>query len=82
MQLPIDYRKAPFKRKYIDSETPVTNEWVVFGHHDDGTVDISDGTDDIFVHVPPDVAETLIEARRQFCVTVAHELCIAANHKG
>jgi len=35
--------------------------WFVFGESPDGTVDISDGDDDVAVHLPRDVAERIID---------------------
>jgi hypothetical protein len=64
--LPVDYRKRPWRAKYLDEETPVLSRWIVFGEFDDGTVGISDMNSDIFEHVPRDVAEQIIDARNAF----------------
>jgi hypothetical protein len=74
MRLPIDFRKAPFKSKYLDEETPATASWVVFGVHADSTVDISDGQSDIITNVPKDVAKKIIDARNTFVNVVLDQL--------
>lgn len=65
-QLPIDYTRRPWKTKYIDEETLATNKWFIFGVFKDGTVDVSDGTEDILTHVPRAAAEEIIKARNDF----------------
>lgn len=73
--LPVDFSRVPYKPKYITSETLVFNYWFKFGTFDDGTVGISDGTDDIFDRVPEDIADKIIEARKQFCDTIEEYVC-------
>jgi hypothetical protein len=72
--IPIDYRNVPFKDKYLTEETFLLNHWFIFGSYPDGTVNISDSTDDIIQYVPWDVAERIIEARKVFCNTIEREL--------
>lgn len=72
--LPIDYRKRPWKQKYIDEETPELNRWMIFGEYPDGSVGISDGQIDIFTHVPRDKALLIVTARNAFVAIVVREL--------
>lgn len=72
--IPIDYRKRPWKPKYLTEETLMLNRWMIFGTFPDDTVGISDGTDDIFDYVPKDVAERIIAARDAFCKVIEEEL--------
>jgi hypothetical protein len=68
VQLPIDFRKRPFKPKYIDEETSTTCRWFIFGTFpDDRTVGIM-GSDqqEVMTHVPLDVAQRLVFARNKF----------------
>lgn len=74
MELPIDCRNAPFKRKYIDEETPVISQWMIFGEFPDGTVGVSDGTNDIFDWCPREKAEAIVKAREEFVAVVLREL--------
>ena len=64
--LPIEYRRRPWKARYIDEETPVCNRWFIFGEYPDGTVTITDGTADILEYVPRAEAERIVEARNAF----------------
>lgn len=65
--LPIDYKKAPWRHKYLDEETLVLNRWFIFGESKDGTiVDISDGNLDVFINVPREIAEEIIKVRDTF----------------
>lgn len=73
--LPVDYRKAPWRAKYITEETPVLNSWIIFGYYDDGSVNISDANMEIFSHVPKDVAERIIKARNAFCAEIEDIFC-------
>lgn len=76
MDLPVYVRNAPFREKYLD-ETPMLAPWMIFGQSADGTrVDISNGTDDMFVYVPRDVAERLVAARDVFCKVIRDELAL------
>lgn len=74
MKLPIDASAAPYREKYLTCETPVLNRWRVQG--DGPTVDIIDGTDDIFTCVPADKARRLVAAREFFCLAVEWELAL------
>lgn len=74
MQLPIDYRRRPFREKYLVFETPVLNGWIVFGHYENGTVGISDGDTEIFSYVPLDVARRLVAARDSFVEEIVRAL--------
>ncbi len=66
--LPIDYRSRPWRTKYLDEETPVINQWFIFGTYPDGSVGISDGQEDIVEWIPRKLAEEIIEARNAFSV--------------
>jgi hypothetical protein len=68
--LPVDYRKRPWRHKYLDEETPVLNRWFIFGTYPDGTVGISDGDQDIFSYVPQPIAVEIVNARNTFVATV------------
>jgi hypothetical protein len=73
MQLPVDARDAPFKPKYIDEETPMFSRWFEWGRRPDGTVDLqggNNGSDEIFVGLPPEKAIAIIAARDKFCDTL------------
>lgn len=75
MLLPIDYRQRPFKAKYIDEETHMLSRWMIFGEHPDGWVDIANSNgDDIFTHVPRDVAERMVDGRNDWVASVLEEL--------
>lgn len=67
MMLPLDLRKAPFKPKYVDEETPMFARWFTFGKYDDGTVLITDGTVDVLDRVPPNKAERICARRNEWC---------------
>jgi hypothetical protein len=64
--LPIDYRKRPWKTKYLDEETPVLNRWIIFGTYPDGSVGINDGQEDILEWVPEPIAQDIVAARNLF----------------
>ncbi len=66
MQLPIDFRSThfPIKAKYIDDETAELSCWMVFGAHDDGTVDVCDAQgNNVFTRVRPELARRIVEDR-------------------
>lgn len=73
--LPVDYNKRPWKGKYLTEETPVLNYWMIFGKFSDGTVGISDSDQDIFEHVPENVAKEIVEARNTFCDKIEEIFC-------
>lgn len=66
MNLPINARDAPFREKYIDEETAMLRRWFIFGSSSDGHVDLSDGTDDVFLNLRPEQADTIKRARHVF----------------
>lgn len=67
MDLPIDVRTAPFKRKYLDEETPLLRRWFIFGQRNDGSgVDIRDGQQDVFIGVDHAVAITICMQRDRY----------------
>lgn len=47
--------------------------WFIFGEHTDGCVDVSDGRDDVFEHIPRAKAERLVELRAEFLAAVRAE---------
>jgi hypothetical protein len=51
------------KQKYIDERTGV---WFIFGEHADGSVDISDGDNDVFEHIARELAENLCAEQAKF----------------
>ena len=73
--LPIDYRRSPWKEKYLFDETFVLNDWMIFGEFEDGTVGISDASNDIFEHVQREIALELIEARNEFTEVIRKWFC-------
>ena len=73
--LPIDFRKEPWRVKYIDEETAVINCWFIFGTYPDGSVGITDGTLDIMEYVPRLAAEEIVAARNAFAAVVTKHLC-------
>lgn len=52
------------REKYIDEITG--GNWIVFGTHADGTVDVAEANRDVFTSVTPETAERLIAARDRF----------------
>jgi len=60
------------RQKYIDEV--VGGVWFLFGEHEDGTVDISNGTDDVFIKLPLKQALKLIEIRSRFLDELYQEL--------
>ena len=74
--LPVDYENRPWKSKYLTEETPVLNNWFIFGDPaTQWTVDITDGTQDIFVNIPRDIAVRLVEARQAMVDEIEKWLC-------
>lgn len=67
MLLPINKRNAPFKPKYIDEETPMFARWFVFGKAEDGTVWITDGTNDVVEGISPADADRIVALRNHWC---------------
>jgi len=47
--------------------------WFIFGEYPDGCVDVSDGRDDVFEHIPRTKAERLIKLRSDFLDAVRLE---------
>ena len=72
--LPIDVRNAPYRTKYLTEETLALNHWFIFGTYPDGSVGISDGTNDIMEWVPREQAVRICAARAAFCVVIEEEL--------
>lgn len=67
MDLPIDARRAPFKPKYIDEETPMFARWFIFGRDvKDGTIHLCDGQDDIMIGLTQTQAIQIKLAREKF----------------
>ena len=64
--------KLPMSEKTVDR---VTKIWFVFGTHGDGTADVNDGTQDVFVGLPPDVALKVTEAHDEFREKLYSILC-------
>lgn len=75
MDLPLDYRNRPFKPKYLDTETLVTNSWFIFGRYEDGTVCVTDGTTDIIDRIPLDAAKEIVNARETFLRVLYAKMC-------
>lgn len=67
MELPIDARRAPFKEKYIDFETPMLCHWIVLGTDvNDGTRFVTSPTDDMFVGLTESQAAQIVSLREAF----------------
>jgi hypothetical protein len=49
--------------------------WHVFGEHADGTVDVSDGSRDVFTELPRDIADKVIAAHDYFREELYRLLC-------
>jgi hypothetical protein len=47
--------------------------WFIFGEHADGCVDLSDGQNDVFEHIPRDKALRLMKLRDDFLAAVRAE---------
>jgi hypothetical protein len=60
------------RQKYIDER--VGGTWFIFGEHEDGAVDISNGTDDVFTKLSLNQALKLIEIRDNFMEKLYQEL--------
>lgn len=67
MNLPVDFRRAPFKPKYVDEETPMFARWFTFGTFPDGSTQITDGTVDVLDYVPKARAEEIVALRNAWC---------------
>jgi len=78
-QIPVDYKKAPWRPKYLFDETFILNSWLIFGEHTDGTVDITDAANDIFENVPRSIAEEIIAARDTFLEVVAKHFAMGGH---
>jgi hypothetical protein len=77
MNLPIDCKTThfPIKEKYIDTETPVLSCWMVFGQHEDGTVDVCDANgDDVFIHMQPFQATRIVSERNRWVADLLEAL--------
>jgi hypothetical protein len=74
MQLPIDARKAPFKEKYLDEETPMFSRWFEFGSADDLTIHLDDGSGSVVIGLTLGQAEALQDARDKFVNSVLEVL--------
>lgn len=74
-QLPVDASSRPWKPKYLTDETPVMRRWFIFGEHPNGTVDVSDGDQDIFIRLPRESAQRIIAARTELANVIEAELC-------
>jgi hypothetical protein len=53
----------PCREKNVDETVGV---WFIFGEHTDGTVDICDGTRDVAVKIPHQLANQIISAQADF----------------
>lgn len=51
------------RQTYIDE---AVGFYFIFGRHADGTVDVFDGTRDVFTKLPEDAANRVIEAQHEF----------------
>jgi hypothetical protein len=60
------------REKYIDAS--VGGDWFIFGEHEDGSVDISNGTSDVFIEVPLEKALNLLAIRSKFLEELYREL--------
>lgn len=67
MDLPIDARRAPFKEKYLDEETPALTRWFDTGiDAKDRTFFVGTKDEDIFSGLTFDQANRIIRARERF----------------
>jgi hypothetical protein len=80
MQLPIDARKAPFKTKYLDEETPMLARWMVTGTSDVGAYFVGDADLDVVVGLTDVKAAALIKARDQFVNAVLEVINGSSPH--
>ena len=60
------------REKYI--EEAVGKAWFIFGEHEDGSVDISNGIDDVFTKLALDQARRLLKIRDSFLTELFKEL--------
>jgi hypothetical protein len=60
------------REKYIDAA--VGGVWFIFGKREDGSVDISNGTTDVFTKVPLEKALNLLAIRSKFLQELYREL--------
>lgn len=62
---------SEFKAKYLDEEDgPALAFWYEFGKCENGNVDIAAPYGDVFCNVPRELAEKLIELRKEFISAV------------
>lgn len=67
MNLPIDARRAPFKEKYLDEETPMLARWIQHGRDPrDGTYFVESSQADVFCGLSLDQANRIVRARERF----------------
>jgi hypothetical protein len=64
--------KVPMREKYVDEAAGI---WMIFGEHPDGTVDVNDGNRDVFVGIPKEAAEKIVEAHYLFMKDLYEILC-------
>lgn len=62
----------PMLEKRVDARVGV---WCVFGEYPGLSVDISNGTDDVFTGLPPEVAVKVVEAHDRFREELYTILC-------
>ena len=76
MQLPVDAREAPYRDKYITEETAVLRHWFVLGEDpSDGTVFVSDGTDDVLCGLSRQDADRIVAARDVLIEVIREVYC-------
>jgi len=67
MDLPIDARRAPFKEKHLDEETPALARWFDTGvDGNDRTLFVGSKDEDFFVGLSIDQANRIVRARERF----------------
>jgi len=59
-------------KKY--QEQLIGGNWFIFGEHSDGSVDISNGTDDVFTKIPLKTAHNILKIREDFMTKIEDEL--------
>lgn len=62
----------PMREKSVDR---VTKTWFVFGVHEDGSIDVNDGEQDVFEGLPAEVALKVIQAHDEFREKLYGILC-------
>lgn len=65
--------EKPCRDKYVDEAVGI---WFIFGEHQNGTVDVSDGTQDVARNVSRETAEKLCQIQKEFRHRIYALVCL------